>query len=261
MQVYVTSCVMCCLCPTADLISTPLLLFNPLLNSQCAPACTSCDLLDYDKRCPYDKNAPKAWNKAGDLQLFFERLLEHSYPQYRPTILSGPKSFTTQPSPIVTSDDENSDADASPWPAPAKIADNVVVDGPWVVILEDFLSDEECDRLIKLGYDKGYERSKDVGAKKFDGTFEAYENPKRTSTNAWCLDECYNDTMVQNVTARLEQLTGIPTNHSEYWQLLRYVETQEYSTSFVSCALDEYVCFTFISLNINCIFSGTSRLD
>lgn len=170
----------------------------------------------------------KAWNIPGDLQRFFERVLELSYPTYRPTILSGPKSFTSiQPTPIVTDDDEDS---SDTWPAPTKIAENVVVDGPWVILLENFLSDEECERLIKLGYDRGYERSKDVGAKKFDGTFDGYENPRRTSTNAWCQDECSEDPLVQNVTIRLEQLTGIPSNNSEFFQLLRYVETQEYST-------------------------------
>jgi len=109
------------------------------------------------------------------------------------------------------------------------IPEDAIADGPWVVTLENLLSDEECDRLVQLGHNEGYERSMDVGAKRFDGTFDAHENPRRTSTNAWCSGDCFDDPMVQEITNRLEQLTGIPSNHSEYWQLLRYEETQEYN--------------------------------
>jgi hypothetical protein len=192
--------------------------------------------------------------------------LENSYPIYHPTILSRPNAYTSStPKSKSLSYDDNTGTisqDGAPlWPIHANVAENVVVDGPWVVTLDNFLSDEECDRLIKLGYDRGYERSKDVGAKKFDGTFDSYENPKRTSTNAWCTKDCYDDPIVQNVTARLEDLTGIPRNNSEYWQLLRYLETQEYSTyfqKFVSALSSQYfnpsTRIQFFSLKI----SGTS---
>lgn len=43
--------------------------------------------------------------------------------------------------------------------------------GPWVVILDSFLTDDECERLIELGAIEGYKRSSDVGEKKEDGTF------------------------------------------------------------------------------------------
>jgi hypothetical protein len=68
----------------------------------------------------------------------------------------------------------------------------------------------------------------DVGKKKFDGTFESDVNPTRTSTNSWCSEGCYDDPEVQKLTQRIEDLTGIPSNNSEYWQLLRYEETQQY---------------------------------
>jgi hypothetical protein len=57
--------------------------------------------------------------------------------------------------------------------------------GPWVVVLDNVISAEECQRLIDLGGEVGYEVSMDTGKKqKFDGTFEGYTNQKRTSTNA-----------------------------------------------------------------------------
>lgn len=55
---------------------------------------------------------------------------------------------------------------------------------PWVVSFENFIADEECDELIRLGYEHGYKRSADVGKQKFDGTFESIENSRRTSENS-----------------------------------------------------------------------------
>lgn len=43
--------------------------------------------------------------------------------------------------------------------------------GPWVAVLDNFLTDDECDRLIELGAMEGYNRSSDVGEKQEDGTF------------------------------------------------------------------------------------------
>lgn len=184
--------------------------------SQCAPACFTCELIDFDTRCPFDRNAPKAWEKPGDLERFFERLLEQTadHPEYKPTVYSGPALYTATP--------ENGTHTAPPA---------AVVNGPWVVTLENVLSGDECERLIELGHVEGFEPSKEVGAKMFDGSFDSFLNTRRTSTNTWCKDACYDDPLVQQLTARIERLMGIPSNHSEYWQLLRYEETQEYSTS------------------------------
>ena len=43
--------------------------------------------------------------------------------------------------------------------------------GPWVVVLDDFLTEDECERLIQLGAYEGYNRSSDVGEMMEDGTF------------------------------------------------------------------------------------------
>lgn len=94
-------------------------------------------------------------------------------------------------------------------------------DGPWVVTLHNVLSEEEADRLIELGGVRGYEQSYDVGAKKFDGSYDKHLNKERTSTNAWCVEACYNDTITQDVVLRLENITGVPDTNSEYLQLLR----------------------------------------
>ena len=90
-----------------------------------------------------------------------------------------------------------------------------------VITIDDFITDEECDRLIELGGKQGYDRSTDVGKMKFDGTFEEKTSKTRTSHNAWCTEECYKDDLVQNVLERIAQWTGIPDQNSEYLQLLK----------------------------------------
>lgn len=93
--------------------------------------------LDYDHRCPsipdYSTSTTNAL-RPGGLNALFERMIKHEFHQkYKPKALSMPHNST------VKQDD--------------------AVDGPWVVVLENFLTDEECDRLIQLGTEKGYELS------------------------------------------------------------------------------------------------------
>lgn len=173
---------------------------NPkYMEMECAPACKSCIKLDFDYRCPWDRNTPSIWG-PGDLNKMFERITtDPYYQQYSPKILSQPGN------PIGKYDD-----------------------GPWVVTLDDVLADEECDSLIELGRVRGYERSADVGKKKHDGTFDKHLNEGRTSTNAWCIEECFEDDTTQKVVQRLENITGIPDTNSEYLQLLRYEPGQFY---------------------------------
>ena len=99
-----------------------------------------------------------------------------------------------------------------------------------VITIDDFITDDECERLKELGGHKGYERSTDVGAKKFDGTFEAKKSKTRTSENAWCTDECFEDPLSQTALKRIELLTGVSDSNSEYLQLLKYETGQFYRT-------------------------------
>lgn len=115
---------------------------------QCAPACQTCDQLDFETRCPFDRNAPLVW-QPGDLNAMFERITtDPFYQKYTPQIHSQPPK------------------------------------GPWVLVLDNVVSEKDCTQLMDLGGVLGYEISKDVGEKKFDGSFEGYTNTRRTSTNA-----------------------------------------------------------------------------
>lgn len=164
------------------------------MTTNCAPACQTCHLLIFEERCPWTpSNDTNIW-KAGDLDKMFER------------IVTSPEYATKYQIEILSRPPE----------------------GPWVVTLDNFLSDAETDRLIELGGKRGYDKSKDVGEKQPDGTYSDYDSPDRTSTNTWCLADCYRDEMTQSVLAKMEDLTGIPDAYSEYLQLLNYEVGQFY---------------------------------
>lgn len=185
---------------------------NPsYMKMQCAAACFTCDQLLFENRCPFDPDAPTAM-KAGDLDAMFERIMTaDELAQFSPKALM-------RPNPPATA------ADAAAVEGTAEES----LEGPWIVVLENFLSPEECETMIRLGGEKGYERSQDVGAKKFDGTYDSTVSKDRTSSNAWCTEECYSDPVMERIHERLELLTGIPRINYEYLQLLQYEETQHY---------------------------------
>ena len=96
----------------------------------CGPACKSCEIRTVEGRCQIDPNAVPIW-KEGDLDAMFTKLTSEPYKsRYDVEILSH---------------------------------------DPWIITMENVLSDEEADRFIELGGIKGYKRSMNVGNKKPDG--------------------------------------------------------------------------------------------
>lgn len=164
---------------------------------QCAPVCETCEELSIDVRCPLDlEKMPNAW-KPGDLNEMFTNLTTlEKYKQFEPNVLSRPD--------YLEGDTEET-------------ADYIL--GPWVVVLENVVTEEEAERLIELGGIEGYKRSSDVGKLKFDGSYESNVNDGRTSMNAWCQHECYNDTKAKNVIQRVTDIANIPEVNSENLQV------------------------------------------
>ena len=96
---------------------------------------------------------------------------------------------------------------------------------PWVIVFNNFLTPEECDSMIQLGYETGYKvstmvdrnvrvslrplpnllsykkRSKDVGKQNIDGSVDGRESNTRTSENAWC--------SVRDGVLQIEALTNV----------------------------------------------------
>jgi prolyl 4-hydroxylase len=171
---------------------------NPIyMRNLCAPVCFSCEDLHAEAKCALDANVKNAWY-SGDLNRMFERLTtDKSLKQYTPKVLSRP-SFLGK--------DTNETADY-------KL-------GPWVILLEDFVSAEEAERMIQAGTEIGYKRSLI--------STEPGASEGRTSTNAWCQNTCEADPLVASVTNRIGMIAQIPHNNSEKLQLLRYEEGQYY---------------------------------
>lgn len=178
------------------------------MKEKCAPACQSCEYLTVEGRCPLDPNAFHAWG-PGDLDNMFAKLTN--------------EPFVSKYSVKV-------------WSSPA-------TGGPWLITLDDLVSEEEAKRLIELGAIEGYKRSADVGKRLPDGTFDQHISNGRTSTNAWCQNSCYEDETAQNVIYRLSNLTGVDEINSEYLQLLRYEPGQFYNShhDFIAHDLERYV--------------------
>ena len=57
-----------------------------------------------------------------------------------------------------------------------------------------------------------------------DGTFDGYENDRRTSKNAWCseLKKCRQNGTVQRIHQKIQDLTNISQMNSEDFQILKY---------------------------------------
>mmetsp|Transcript_12439 Transcript_12439/g.19152 ORF Transcript_12439/g.19152 Transcript_12439/m.19152 type:complete len:543 (-) Transcript_12439:630-2258(-) len=180
------------------------------MGRNCAPVCQSCHLLDIRLRCPIRPGNDPVF-KPGDLNTLFENIVDNAdgkgeYVKYNPKALSRPKLKR----------------DGTP-------AADVAIDGPWIVILENFISDEEADALIAAGAKKGYERSSDVGAELPDGTHEDEVNEGRTSENAWCDDICDDDPIIRPVLERIAEVTNTHVDNHESLQLLRYEPGQFYN--------------------------------
>ena len=86
------------------------------MKKSCAPVCQSCDYVTIEGRCPLDPEAVDAWY-PGDLDKMFEKLTSEPYlSEYDVQILSSPKTH-----------------------------------GPWVITMENVVTEEEATRLIELG--------------------------------------------------------------------------------------------------------------
>ena len=168
------------------------------MKEHCAPFCEVCHLLHRTARCAMDRNAKHAWY-PGDLQRMFERLTTDPdiTARFAPHVWARPD------------DDDDAPTD-------------VLLDAPWVVTLENFINASEAETLIRHGGLLGYERSEKVGEELEDGSHEGVIDKWRTSTNAWCEEDCKEDPVTVGIMERMEYVTGLPASHSEDLQLLRY---------------------------------------
>lgn len=161
---------------------------NPsYMTTNCAPVCHTCDQLDMSARCPINDTLleTNAW-KPGDVNAFFTNLTTlPEYKQYDPQILSSPE----------------------------------MSNGPWVVTLDNVLTEEEAQRIIALGTHRGFEQSYAGGQVQPDGSYKRGYSEVRTSSNTWCEKECFHDPTVKQVISRITNITQVPEQNSEFLQV------------------------------------------
>lgn len=96
---------------------------------------------------------------------------------------------------------------------------------PWILTIDNFLSDEECDALIKLGDELGFGRSMDVRQSTINanGSFGKI-TARRTSSSTWCTSKsgCRIEEIPDRVHRRISKLLDISIENSEDLQILKY---------------------------------------
>ncbi|MGM0887303.1 MAG: 2OG-Fe(II) oxygenase [Bacillota bacterium] len=100
---------------------------------------------------------------------------------------------------------------------------NVVarLEEPLIVVLENVLSDEECDGLIELSKDK-------MNRSKIGVTHEV--NEIRTSSSMFFQENEYD--IITKIEKRISTIMNIPVEHGEGIQILKYTPGQEYKPHF-----------------------------
>ena len=203
------------------------------MHFDCPLACRTCDQLDIDIRCPLDHdrlNKTNIW-KEGDLDKMYRRFIEDPYfEQFEPKIISQPSNETSNEKCSL-----------------------------WVATFDNFITDEECDRIIELAAEEGYERSETITntLDSVDGDYGGRQNEARTSENSWCSGVCKNDPLVQGVYARIQNFTNIPFKTYEDFQLLRYETGQFYKAhnDYISYRADGPRIVTFF-MYLSDVISG-----
>lgn len=195
------------------------------MKTNCAPACQTCHLIDMSTRCPPLEDAVPALG-PGDLNKMFERIVATA-PGNR-TLSDDEREKLAEEGMTDYSVVVHSRPSQEPASETSLTRDKELP--PWVIVFNNFLTPEECDSMIQLGYKTGYKRSKDVGKQNIDGSVDGRESNTRTSENAWCSirDGCRDHEVPTRLHKRMSQVMGIPPENSEDLQVLKYEVGQFY---------------------------------
>ena len=91
---------------------------------------------------------------------------------------------------------------------------------PWIITFDNFLSDAEINALIST--QTKWERSTDTGSTNEFGETGRILSSGRTSSNSWCTADCENHPDVQSIIKKIEEVTLVPSDNYESFQVLRY---------------------------------------
>lgn len=199
---------------------------------KCAKSCESCHLRDPDVRCRRDhlnvRQTPGL--EPGGVHALFESLNER-WPQFNVTIHSRPGGAREGEDPALD-----------------------IADGPWVATFDNFLSEKEGSDIIST-VNTQFSRSTDQGKVDKYGEQQKVVSTSRTSENAWCTGKCESHPATKAVMGRIRDVTGVPVENYESFQVLRYTKGQQYrahhdmsrSDNKLACGPRIYTFFLYLS--------------
>jgi len=138
------------------------------MTENCPLACRTCLRLDYKVKCPVDMNT-NALKEKGDLSRLFQSVIMESGDDVQPIIIHS---------------------------KPTK-DDNTI---PWIVELNNFVSQNEANELINVGKGMGYD----------------------SSSGSWCTDQCSSNATIQSLLTKLSTMLNIPEKYFELFHLVKY---------------------------------------
>jgi hypothetical protein len=103
----------------------------------------------------------------------------------------------------------------------------VLSEDPWIILFHNFVADTEIEGFL-TSVENSWERSTDSGQVNELGEVGRQVSTSRTSSNAWCRHDCENNEHVQEVIRKIEQVTRLPYENSESFQILQYLSGQFY---------------------------------
>jgi len=98
---------------------------------------------------------------------------------------------------------------------------------PIIIQIDDFLTDDQSELMIKLAIEQGLERSTTTGSMK-DGKFHRPIDDSRTSSNSWCFNTCFRNPIVNQVDEMIEHISARNKKNMEHYQLLHYNVGEQY---------------------------------
>lgn len=147
------------------------------MKRMCAPSCQACNLIDIRARCPPLGDDVTPGLLPGELNAMFERIVRTAPGNQSESVSieEGMINYTVR----VHSRPEPLDEDATEEESISFWRD--LMQPPWAITLDNFLSEEECKYLIQLGHTISYEPSVEEGEEQVAGVFDRARSQRRKS--------------------------------------------------------------------------------
>ena len=99
---------------------------------------------------------------------------------------------------------------------------------PPIIYFDRFLEYNNLIDEFVNEIDHNYQRSTDAGELDENFVYKKITSRGRTSTNAWCMDECQSKNSSKYILSAIEEITGIKRENFEHLQVLQYTKRQKY---------------------------------